>query len=112
MVLTVNDKAQEIYASNFLNYALNCLEEQGSFDKYAEWLQTQPVMSFTDKTAWTYNAETGDLIHSDEDESMEYEVTLAIELDSGEMVYHSIYAGNSWFFRKLEDGKMEALYVD
>ena len=109
MKALVKPHALPVYESGFLNYALSCLLEQGDFDKYAEWLKTEPVCTFTNTEHWTKTNDT--LVYQDEEDKQVHEITLTLEIN-GEFIYHSLGAGNSFFFRELAEGKVEALYVD
>ena len=102
----------DLYKSGFLDYALSCLEEQGSFTKYVEWLKTEPVAMFTNEDNYT---KEGDFItYSDDDEDSQdirSHITMKIELN-GKLIYHSLGQGGSFFFKKLDGNRLLALYVD
>ena len=111
VVTTPQHKA--LYESGFLNYALDCLVDAGSFDKYAEFLTTEPVMSFTNEDDWEIK-DGKTIIYTDPDSNFKefYEVSLVIGI-GGDTILHSVEAGNSWFFKYIPgNNKIKALYVD
>ena len=112
MKLTVIEDMKDFYGQGHLDYALTCMEEQGSFDKYASWLKTQPVATFTNDDEWEYDEDTkniGYMIGSEDEEI--FPVTLIIELND-DVIFHSALGSQSMFYKLNGDNSLKALYVD
>ncbi len=110
LVTVLNEEAHDVYDTGFLDYAMNSMIQRGDFDIYSLWLKSQPVSSFSNIDNWTSD-DSGNIVYTDEEGVQTYPVTMMFVLN-GENIYHSLTAGNSFFFRALGGDKMEALYVD
>ena len=111
MIVNVEEPYREFYEQGHLDFALRTYAQQGSFEKWAEYLLTQPVASFTNDTEWRLDG--GKVVWEDEDgEREEYKPTMVIEND-GEVIFHCADGSQSMFYKLLEDGStLIALYVD
>jgi len=111
MKLVITTGYEDIYKSGFLDYALSSCCTQQSFKAYAEYLKTQPVMSFTDEENWSLH--NGTIMYSDSGQDEYYNITAEFtHPHSKERILHSVEAGSSWFFLVGEDSELTALYVD
>ena len=113
--MTISIKKDHQLYHTSMQYALSCMAEAGTFEKYYVWLKTEPVASFKTDEGWSYNKKE-DTITYTEDETDDgiyvetYPVTAHITLDD-ELILHSTRA-MSFFFRLNHDDSVTALYVD
>ena len=113
MIVAVVEDAKDIYDRGFLNYALNIYAKVGSFKAWDEYLNTQPVCNWTNEVDYTIDTLDNTIIYKvgTEDEER-YSPTMVIQ-NGEEIVYHSLEASNSMFFKvDSTTANVVALYVD
>ena len=110
MVLHVDEFYKEFYEQGHLNYAISCLAEQGSFDKYTEWLKTEPVAMFTNTEDWGMAGD--DIVYKlGEEDEEKYPIGMVIETPT-DKILHSPEGSQSMFYKVMPQNKLTALYVD
>ena len=110
--IQINQEYAMPYIAGSMDYAFGCLNDRKSFDDYATWLKTQPVMSFMNTKDWSLSKDRQSIHYKDSTGAEEeYPTSAIIKLGSGEIVFHSVEA-MSFFFRLNEDETIDALYID
>ena len=115
MTIAVHDKFKEQYETGFLNFALSTYMKFDTIEEWDNYLNTEPVANFINHKDYTLVHGTKDIplitYKAGTEDEEQYEPT-AVITHSNEIVYHSLYASPSMFFRHNPDSTITMLYVD
>ena len=111
MKVLVDEFYKELYESGHLDYALSMLARQDSVDEWVEWLQHEPIAMFTNTE--DYKRDDSHIVYDDGDHKPEkYLISMIIELDNGDTLFHSAEGSQSMFYQLLPDDSVRAIYID